>query len=89
MTLVAAILLGLAMGAVVELLLPGHTVAEGFLTGLLGIAASLLTCLIGQSARWFWPDEPQCFLSEIVGALLVLIAYGLLTRRHRPRQPSR
>lgn len=89
MSLVAAILLGVAVGALVELALPGHTLSEGLLTGLLGVAGSLAARFIGEWAGWFWTDEPRCLLSEVLGAVLILILYLLTARRHRRRAPQR
>lgn len=88
MSLIAAILLGIAVGALVELTLPGHTLSEGLLTGLLGVAGSLLTRLGGLSAGWFWPEEPQCLLAEVLGAVLVLVAYAAIARRKQGRSPK-
>jgi uncharacterized membrane protein YeaQ/YmgE (transglycosylase-associated protein family) len=86
MSLVVAILLGVAMGALVELTVPGRTLSEGLLTGLLGVVGSLVTRFMGLSAGWFWADEPQCILAEMLGADLLLIAYLILSRRQRHRR---
>ena len=50
MDLVMTILIGLAMGVMVELLLPGHTFAELVLAMVLGIAGALLARLVGTWA---------------------------------------
>ena len=77
-----AILIGLLVGAFVEFILPGHTMGEFILTGLLGIAGSLVTRFVGQREGWFGTEEPQSFLSEILGAVILLILYMLIARRH-------
>ena len=86
MNLIAAILLGLTVGALVELTLPGHTLSEGLLTALLGVAGSLVTRFVGQRVGWFGTDEPQCFLAEIAGAVVVLILYLISVPSHRRRR---
>jgi uncharacterized membrane protein YeaQ/YmgE (transglycosylase-associated protein family) len=86
MNLVAAILLGLTVGALVELTLPGRTLMEGVLTGLLGVVGSLVTRFIGQRVGWFGTDEPQCFLAQIVGAVVLLILYLIASPNHRRRR---
>ena len=86
MNLVVSILLGLTVGALVELTLPGHTLNEGLLTALLGVAGSLVTRFVGQRAGWFGTDEPQCFLAEIVGAVVILILYLISLPSHRRRR---
>ena len=86
MNLIAAILLGLTVGALVELTLPGHTLSEGLLTALLGVAGSLVTRFVGQRVGWFGTDEPQCFLAEIAGSVVVLILYLISVPSHRRRR---
>jgi len=86
MNLVAAILLGLTVGALVELTLPGRTLSEGLLTTLLGVAGSLVARFVGQRVGWFGTDEPQCFLAEIVGAVVLLILYLIASPTHRRRR---
>ncbi len=82
MSLMVAILMGIVVGAFAEFILPGHTLHEFILTGLLGIAGSLSTRFVGQRAGWFGTDDPECFIAEILGAVLLLVLYGLITRRH-------
>ena len=52
-----AILIGIVAGAFVEFILPGHTMSEFVLTGLLGIAGSLVTRFVGQREGWFGSSE--------------------------------
>jgi len=84
MNLAVTILIGLAVGAMVELILPGHDPAELFLAMLLGIIGALLARLFGAGWDWFEPGEPASFVSSILGAIIVLSIYGLLFRRRRP-----
>jgi uncharacterized membrane protein YeaQ/YmgE (transglycosylase-associated protein family) len=86
MNLVAAILLGLTVGALVELTLPSRTLGEGLLTALLGVVGSLVTRYIGQRFGWFGTDEPQSFLAQIVGAVVLLILYLIASPSHRRRR---
>jgi uncharacterized membrane protein YeaQ/YmgE (transglycosylase-associated protein family) len=77
-----AILIGIVAGAFVEFVLPGHTMSEFVLTGLVGIVGSLVTRFVGQKEGWFGTEEPQSFLSEILGAVILLIGYIILARRN-------
>jgi uncharacterized membrane protein YeaQ/YmgE (transglycosylase-associated protein family) len=81
MDLALTILIGLAIGAMVELLLPGHHAAELLLAMLLGISGALVARFIGVAAGFFEPDEPGNFVASIVGAVVVLLLYGLIFRR--------
>jgi len=82
MELVVVILIGLGIGAMVELLLPGHTASELFLAMVLGIAGALLARYIGGMAGWFATDEPVSYLASCAGAVAVLLIYGGLFRRN-------
>jgi len=86
MHLVVAILIGMAMGTMVELLLPGHHPSELLLAMLLGIAGALIARYIGWLAGWYGSDEPASYISSIFGSLLVLILYGLVFRK--PPKPK-
>jgi uncharacterized membrane protein YeaQ/YmgE (transglycosylase-associated protein family) len=87
MSLMLAILIGIVIGAFAEFILPGHTMNEFVLTGLLGIAGSLITRFVGQRAGWFGTDDPQCVVAEILGAIILLVLYGVISRRHSRDHP--
>ena len=83
MDLVVVIVIGLGIGVMVELLLPGHTIAELFLAIALGIAGSLVSRYVGAIAQWYGPGEPASFLYSCLGAILVLLMHGSLFPRSR------
>jgi len=83
MDLVVVILIGLGTGIMVELLLPGHTMAELFLAMVLGVAGALVARYAGTMAGWYSPEEPASFLSSCLGGILMLLIYGGLFRRNR------
>ena len=81
MDLLVTILIGLAVGAMVELLLPGHHPSELVLAMLLGIAGALVSHFIGQRAEWFERGDPTDYLASVIGAVLALVLYGMAFRR--------
>jgi len=81
MNLIVTILIGLASGAMVELLLPGHKPSELVLAMLLGIAGALLARLAGYWLEWYGSDEPGEFVLSVMGAIFVLLLYGAVFRR--------
>jgi uncharacterized membrane protein YeaQ/YmgE (transglycosylase-associated protein family) len=82
MDLVLTISLGMCVGVMVELLLPGHTLQELMLAILLGVAGALVARFIGQSAGWFGNGDALGFLVAVIGAVLTLLLYGAFFRRH-------
>jgi uncharacterized membrane protein YeaQ/YmgE (transglycosylase-associated protein family) len=83
MDLVVVILIGLGIGTMVELLLPGHTASELFLAMMLGTAGALTARYVGELGDWFVDSEPASLVGSCLGAILVLLIYGGLFRRGR------
>jgi uncharacterized membrane protein YeaQ/YmgE (transglycosylase-associated protein family) len=83
MELLVTILIGLAVGTMVELLLPGHNFGELILAMLLGIAGALVSRFVGQWLGWYGPGEAVGFLVSTLGAGTTLVLYGSLFRKHR------
>ena len=85
MDLAVTILIGVAVGAMVELLLPGHHASELVLAMLLGIAGALLARFAGGWFGWFETDQAAAFVASTAGAILMLFFYGAFFRRQKYR----
>jgi len=84
MDLAVTIVIGLGIGVMVELLLPGHTPSELVLAMVLGVAGAMLARYVGEIAGWYGTAEPASFVASCAGAIVVLLIYGgLFRRRHR------
>ena len=86
MSFLAFLLLGLIAGAIAKAILPGKQGGGWFITLLLGVVGALLggwlgSLLFGVGLEEFW--SIQTWLVAIVGAIVVLLIYGLITRRSR------
>ena len=79
------ILIGLRVGTIVELLLPGHNMSELVLAMLLGVAGALVCRFVGQWLGWFGGGEPASYLASLLGAILTLVLYGAFFRRKHRR----
>jgi uncharacterized membrane protein YeaQ/YmgE (transglycosylase-associated protein family) len=84
MTLALTILLGLAIGTLVELLLPGHTLAELILAMLLGVAGALLGRSFGVQTGLYGTEETAAVIASAIGAVTVLLLYGWIFWKGRP-----
>jgi uncharacterized membrane protein YeaQ/YmgE (transglycosylase-associated protein family) len=85
MSIIWAIVIGFLAGVVAKFIMPGKNEPSGFiLTTILGIVGALVATFLGQAVGWYGPDEQAGFIGAIVGALIVLIAWGVLSRRRTP-----
>lgn len=79
------IIIGFVAGVVAKLLMPGRSEPSGFiLTTILGIVGAFLATYLGQSMGWYRADEGAGFIGAVVGAIILLAIWGLMTGRRRP-----
>lgn len=75
------ILIGFLCGLLARAIKPGRDKLGFFMTILLGIGGALLARYVGDSLGWFDPEQPVGFLASLVGAIVLLVIYGLVRRR--------
>ena len=86
MSVLWTIIIGFVAGVIAKFLHPGRNEPSGFiLTTLLGIAGAFVATYLGQALGWYQANEGAGLIGAIVGAVIVLIVWGLLA----PRQPER
>ncbi len=81
--MLGAILVGLVVGAIAKLLMPGRDPGGWIVTILLGMAGAWVAHFIGVRAGWYGSDEPAGLLSSIVGAIIILGIYRMVTDRQK------
>ena len=79
--LIATLIIGLIIGAIAKLLMPGKDPGGCIVTILLGIAGAFVASYLGQAIGWYQPGEPVGFIASVIGAMLLLLLYRLLFRR--------
>lgn len=77
------ILIGFVAGLIARFFYPGNTFEpKGFiLTTLLGIVGAFVATYLGQAIGWYRPGEGAGFIGAIVGAIIVLVVWGLIAPR--------
>jgi uncharacterized membrane protein YeaQ/YmgE (transglycosylase-associated protein family) len=84
MSIVWTLIIGLIAGALAKLLMPGRQGGGIVVTMLLGVAGAIIAGFLGQALGWYrTPGEGPGIIASTIGALVVLVVYGLL-RRERP-----
>jgi uncharacterized membrane protein YeaQ/YmgE (transglycosylase-associated protein family) len=79
-----AIIIGLIVGALAKLIMPGKDPGGIIVTILIGIAGSLIATFLGRALGWYRPGEGAGFIMSLLGAILLLWIYRIvLARRAR------
>jgi uncharacterized membrane protein YeaQ/YmgE (transglycosylase-associated protein family) len=73
-------LIGLIVGALAKLIIPGKDPGGIFITMLIGIAGSFLGTWLGRVIGHYQPDQSAGFLMSLVGALILLGIYHMIKR---------
>lgn len=81
MGIISTIIVGFIVGLIARALLPGKQAMGFILTTILGIVGSVLAGYIGQALGWYTAGEGVGFIGSIVGAVILLLIYGMIARR--------
>jgi uncharacterized membrane protein YeaQ/YmgE (transglycosylase-associated protein family) len=77
------LIIGLVVGALAKLIMPGKDPGGIIITMLIGVAGSLLAGLLGHAAGWYGPSQSAGFIASVIGSLVLLAIYRLIIgRRH-------
>jgi uncharacterized membrane protein YeaQ/YmgE (transglycosylase-associated protein family) len=82
MSILWTIIIGFIAGIIAKFLHPGPNEPSGFiLTTLLGIAGAFVATYLGQALGWYRADEGAGLIGAVVGAIIVLVVWGIFSRR--------
>jgi uncharacterized membrane protein YeaQ/YmgE (transglycosylase-associated protein family) len=82
MGIIWTIIIGFVAGVIAKLIVPGSNEPSGFiLTTILGIVGAFVASYLGQAVGWYSAGEGAGFIGAIVGAIIVLLVWGMITRR--------
>ncbi len=78
LSLIWTAIIGLVIGAVAKLLMPGKDPGGWIITMLLGLAGSFVAGYIGRALGWYQEGQPAGFIMSVLGAILLLFLYRLV-----------
>jgi uncharacterized membrane protein YeaQ/YmgE (transglycosylase-associated protein family) len=74
-------LVGLTVGAVAKLLMPGKDPGGWIVTTLLGLAGSFIASYLGRMIGWYREGRSPGFIMSVLDAILLLFLYRMFIRR--------
>ena len=78
------IIIGFVAGVIAKFLMPGDNEPSGFiLTTILGVVGAFVATYLGQALGWYRPGEGAGLIGAVVGAIIVLLIYGMVAGRSR------
>ena len=78
------LIIGFLAGVIAKFLHPGPNEPSGFIvTTLLGMAGAFVATYLGQAIGWYRPGEGAGLIGAVVGAIVVLVVWGM-SPRHAP-----
>jgi uncharacterized membrane protein YeaQ/YmgE (transglycosylase-associated protein family) len=82
MHIIWVIIIGFIAGLIAKFIHPSSNEPQGFiLTTVLGVVGALVATYLGQAIGWYGPDQNAGLIGAVVGALIVLVAWGAFARR--------
>lgn len=73
-------LIGLIVGAIAKLLMPGKDPGGFIITMLLGIAGSFIATFIGRALGWYQEGQAAGFIMSVIGAIILLVIYRMFRK---------
>jgi uncharacterized membrane protein YeaQ/YmgE (transglycosylase-associated protein family) len=84
MSILWTIIIGFVAGVIAKFIMPGDNEPTGFvLTTILGILGAFVSTYLGQALGWYHPGEGAGLIGAVVGAIIVLLVYGMVAGRRR------
>lgn len=81
MSILWTLIIGLVVGAIAKLIMPGKDPGGFIITILLGIAGAFLAGFLGRALHWYGEGEPAGFIASTIGAIILLVIYRLVRGR--------
>ena len=81
MAILWIIIIGLVIGAIAKLLMPGKDPGGFIVKTLLGIAGAFMGGIVGRAMHWYGEGQPVGFIAAVLGAILLLVFYRMFYRR--------
>jgi len=76
-----ALIIGLVVGALAKLIMPGRDPGGIIVTMLIGIAGSFIATFLGRALGWYRNGQGAGFIASLIGAIVLLWIYRMVVAR--------
>ncbi|AYN19186.1 GlsB/YeaQ/YmgE family stress response membrane protein [Alcaligenes aquatilis] len=81
MGIISMIIVGFIVGLLARAVMPGDQKMGWIMTTILGIVGAFVAGYLGQAMGWYVPGQGAGWIGSIVGAIIVLFVYGLVSKK--------
>ncbi|CDY74724.1 putative membrane protein [Caballeronia glathei] len=78
---IGTLIVGLVVGLIARAVKPGDDKMGWIMTIVLGMAGSLIAGYVGRALGWYHPGQPVGWIASVIGAIVLLVLWGLFTKR--------
>jgi uncharacterized membrane protein YeaQ/YmgE (transglycosylase-associated protein family) len=75
------LIVGLVVGLIAKLLMPGRDPGGFVITMLLGVAGAMLANFVGSRVGWYEFGDTAGIIASVIGAIILLSIYRALTKK--------
>jgi uncharacterized membrane protein YeaQ/YmgE (transglycosylase-associated protein family) len=83
MHMLITLIVGLIVGALAKLVMPGKDPGGLIITMLLGVAGAFIAGFLGHQLGWYAVGEGPGIIASVVGAVILLGIYRMVARPRR------
>jgi uncharacterized membrane protein YeaQ/YmgE (transglycosylase-associated protein family) len=88
MSILIVMCIGLFVGVIAKLLMPGRDPGGLIVTMLLGIGGALVASYLGRAVGWYGEGQTAGFIMAIFGAMALLLVYRLFRGSQHSGTPT-
>jgi len=81
MGIISMIIVGFIVGLLARAIMPGDQKMGIIMTIILGIVGAVVAGYLGDALGFYEPGQGAGWIGSIVGAIIVLFVYGLITKK--------
>lgn len=81
MSILYTLFIGLIVGFIARAIKPGNDSLGWIMTAILGVAGSFVATYAGQALGWYTADSAAGWIASVIGAIVLLVIYGLVTKK--------